>query len=141
MRKLLLLTSLFLALPAVAQAHIFPLSRSGPTFGTISYGYKPGVAPLEGGSLGFINPNGPILPAWYRITVAWNSQTDQVLVGCRGHAIAYARVRSVHRVINANIRYTITCRNHQAWQVALNHVTTKDHVYDDVLIQTVARRG
>lgn len=129
MRKFALALILVLALPAAASAHIYVLSQSQAPFNATTFTYS-GQAPLEGGSLGF---KGPLPARWFRSTIAWNSVTNDVLVGCRGHGSAQVKIRVGHRMGST------VCDNHERWHITLDGVSKKDHIQDSTLIKTVGR--
>ena len=112
MKKLLALTLALasLAAPAAASAKIIPLDRAYPS------GKTEQASLCCGGMTSNIAPN----HKWFRVTVAYDTQLGEILVGCRGQGTARVRVWTFKHGHGWD---QMTCRDTQPWHVALKNVT------------------
>lgn len=122
-----LVVAVVLALAPAVSARILPLSRSYASGAVTQYTYRPGVAPAEGGSLGFTAR--PAHPRWYRVTVAYQTTWGYVLVGCRGHGSA--KVTIWLRGARAGA-VTGDCVDHERWLAFFLGVEPSAHVMDSI---------
>lgn len=117
-----------IAFPAAAQAWVLPLERAHPNGGGGEWHYGQGVAPLNGLTI----DNRLIDPAsygWAQVTIAWDSVTGDVLVGCRGAASTRESVRVWTRGHGWGL---VQCAGTQPWRVVLRRIRPAVHLNEYV---------
>ena len=130
-RRTLLLAVLASLAATPAQAHVFPLFRANSTGNLGVFGYPSGV-PKGGLAVGFTHDIAD--PMWFQTTIAWDSNTQSVLVGCRGHGSARVTVW-----LTRSGAVTSRCRDLSPWRAYLLNVGPRSRVEASVLITPEAR--